>query len=121
MSVYTSISGSSPGNRIDITKSTTANISLIAGILGLTILPFLGSVIAILTGSFATKEIEESGGSLGGEGLAQAGKILGWIGVGLTVLSVCLAGVFVAFSICLVTLGVSDSWSAIIPIEIALI
>jgi len=35
-------------------------------------------------------EIEKSNGRVGGQGLANAGLLLGWVGIALSVLSVCL-------------------------------
>jgi hypothetical protein len=63
--------------------STTAVISLIAGILGLTFIPFLGSILALILGYMSKKEIEQSAGGLSGAGLATAGIVMGWIGVAL--------------------------------------
>lgn len=79
--------------------STTAMISLIAGILGLTFFPFVGSVLALILGYMSKKEIEQSNGTLSGEGLATAGIVTGWIGVGLgcciaIFVGLILAGVF---------------------------
>ena len=71
-------------------NNTMAIISLISSILGLTLLPTIGSVIGLITGYMARGQIRESGGREGGEGLAKAGIILGWIGVGLAVLGICL-------------------------------
>lgn len=51
--------------------STRAVLSLVFGILGLTVLPCAGPIIAIVTGT----------GEPGG--LAKAGVILGWIALGL--------------------------------------
>ena len=56
--------------------------SLISAILGLTILPLIGSIGAIVLASMAEKEFVTNP-SLDGQGLAKAGKIIGWIGVGL--------------------------------------
>lgn len=70
-------------------NSTTAIISLVAGILGLTVFPGIGSIIAVITGHMAKGEIARSGGALGGSGAATWGLILGYIGVALLVLSVC--------------------------------
>ncbi len=75
---------------------------LIAGILGLTFLPTIGSIAAIVTGYMAKKEIRESGGAFSGDGLATAGLILGWIGVGLLLIGLCVA--CVAFA--LIPLGI---------------
>ena len=41
----------------------------------------IGSVLAIILGNRAKREIAASGGALGGEGMAKAGIVLGWIGI----------------------------------------
>lgn len=116
MADYPSFTSSSPGTPNETPNSSTAMISLIAGILGLTFLPLIGSIVALITGSMAKREIFESGGTLGGEGLAQIGVILGWVGIGLTVLGVCIAGVFLLIPICLVAGGLSsEGWGALFP------
>lgn len=56
--------------------------SLISAILGLTLLPLIGSIGAIVLASMAEKEFSVNP-SLDGQGLAKAGKIIGWIGLGL--------------------------------------
>ena len=61
-----------------------------ASILGLTLFPTIGSIIGLILGYMARNQIRDSGGTIGGEGLAKAGIILGWIGVALAVLGVCL-------------------------------
>jgi len=70
-------------------NSSLAIISLVAGILGLTLFPFLGSIVALITGYMAKKEIRESAGALSGGGMATAGLVMGWIAMGLTVLGLC--------------------------------
>ena len=60
-----------------------AIVSLVAGILGLTILPLIGGVVALYTGYSARREIEASYGELGGEGYATAGIVMGWISLAL--------------------------------------
>lgn len=71
-------------------NSTTAIVSLITGILGVTFLPVIGSIIALITGYMAKKEISESHGALAGTGMATAGIILGWIGIALLCLFACI-------------------------------
>jgi hypothetical protein len=88
-------------------NSSMALISLISGILGLTLLPFVGSIVAVITASMAKKEIRESGGTLSGDGMATAGQVLGWIGIALTVLGLCIGGLVVLVPLCLVMLGLS--------------
>jgi hypothetical protein len=49
---------------------------------------FLGilSVVAVALGYAARRQIDASGGTQGGRGMAVAGIVLGWIGVGLWVI-----------------------------------
>ena len=80
--------------------SGLAIASLLLGIGGVTILPLLGSVLAIILGYMARNEIRQRPGELTGEGLALAGIVLGWIAVGLAVLGVVLFGGFTICSLC---------------------
>lgn len=96
-------------------NSSMALISLVTGILGLTILPLLGSIVALVTGSMAKKEINESRGALSGEGMAKAGVILGWIGVGLSLVGCCIAGVVFLLPLLLIALGLSQDISMLLP------
>jgi hypothetical protein len=74
-----------------VKNSTMAIVSLIAGIVGLTLLPLIGSVTALITGYMARKEIRESAGAISGDGMALAGVIMGWIGVAFAVFGLCVA------------------------------
>jgi hypothetical protein len=67
--------------------SGKAIASLVLGIGGFVILPLVLSILAIVLGRSAKREIAERPG-LGGGGLATAGIVLGWIGVALVVLAV---------------------------------
>lgn len=62
--------------------------SLILAILGFFMCYLVGPILAIVLGGQARREIRHSGGVEQGDGMAQAGQILGWIGLGLTVLAV---------------------------------
>ena len=77
--------------------STLAVVSLVSGILGWTLLPVLGTLVAIVTGHMARAEIRRSGGALEGDGLAIGGLILGWLSallwvIGIVVLFMFLGG-----------------------------
>jgi hypothetical protein len=43
----------------------------------------VGAVLALVFGYRARQQIDESGGTQGGRGMATAGIFLGWIGIGL--------------------------------------
>ena len=62
-------------------NSNMAVASMILGILGWTVIPTLGAIAAIITGHMAKKEIRESMDSLGGDGMATAGLIMGYANI----------------------------------------
>lgn len=70
--------------------STMAIISLIGGVTGWTILPFLGSIAAIIFGHIAKSEIKKSGGMLAGNGLATAGLIMGYLSIAFGICLICV-------------------------------
>ncbi len=103
-------------------NSSMAIVSLVMGILGLSLLPILGSIVAVITGYMARNEISQSMGNLGGEGLATAGLVLGWVGIGLTVLGLCIGGAFLLIPACLLLFGITtQNSSLILPTLLALI
>jgi Domain of unknown function (DUF4190) len=69
--------------------SGNAIASLVLGIVGLVFFPFVPSILAIVLGRSAKRDIQQRPG-LAGEGMATAGIVLGWIGVILVVLGVVL-------------------------------
>ena len=71
-----------------------AIISLVSGILGWTLLPFLGSVAAVICGHLARADIRRSPTRYSGDGLAVAGLVLGWLAI---LFWLAVAFVFVAF------------------------
>ena len=67
---------------------TSAVVALVLGILSIItccVGPILGA-IAFFVGNSALGRIRASGGAIGGEGLAQAGRITGIVGFGIGVL-----------------------------------
>jgi hypothetical protein len=77
--------------------STLAIVSLVAAILGFTMLPIIGSIVAIVTGYSARKETRAVPAMVGGDGLATAGIIMGWIQVGLVVVGTCCFAAYFVF------------------------
>jgi len=67
-----------------------AIISLVASIAGLTIVPLIGSIVGTILGHMALKQVRTSGEA--GRGMALAGTIVGWVGIGFCVL---VAGFFI--------------------------
>lgn len=61
-----------------------AIVSLVSSLVGLFILPLIGSVAAVITGHMSLRQLKTSGE--GGRGMALAGTIIGWVGVGLILL-----------------------------------
>ncbi len=70
--------------------STMAIVSLIGGIAGWTVLPFLGSIAAIIFGHIAKSEIKKSAGKVGGNGMATAGLVLGYLSIALGMCLICV-------------------------------
>ncbi len=75
-------------------NSNLALISLVAGILGFTLFPFIASIVAIWAGYEARKETRATPPRASGDGMATAGIIMGWIQIGLTVVSVCCLALY---------------------------
>jgi hypothetical protein len=59
-------------------------------VLGILWIYWIGSVLALIFGYIARQQIEQHQGMQGGRGMATAGIVLGWIGVGFLVLFVLL-------------------------------
>ena len=78
-------------------SSTLAIISLIMGIAGFSFLPLLGSIAALITGYMARKETRAVPPTAGGDGLATAGIVMGWIQLGLGVVGLCCFAAYFLF------------------------
>jgi hypothetical protein len=78
-------------------SSTLAIVSLIAGILGFTMMPILGSIVALWAGYAARKETRSMPPTGSGDGLATAGIVMGWIQLGLTVVAMCCFALYFGF------------------------
>jgi hypothetical protein len=59
--------------------NTMAIVSLVAGIVGWTVMPLLGSIVAIIAGHMARGQIRRSNGMEEGNGLALIGLVLGYL------------------------------------------
>ncbi len=72
--------------------NSLAIVSLIAGIAGLTLVPFIGSIVAVITGHMSLSQLKTSGEE--GRGIALGGLITGYVGIGLAVLGLLFALAF---------------------------
>jgi hypothetical protein len=68
--------------------SALAIVSLVMGLLGWTLLPFVGSLVAIVCGHMARAEIRRNPATMEGDGLAVAGLVLGWALVAVCLLTI---------------------------------
>lgn len=74
--------------------SVLAIVSLVFGLLGWTLLPLVGSLVAIVTGHLARSEIRRAAGSVEGDGFAIAGLVLGYSVLAMAILAVLAAVLF---------------------------
>jgi len=61
----------------------TNGMAIASMVLGILWLYWIGSILALVFGYVARRQIAESRGTQGGRGMATAGIVLGWIGVGI--------------------------------------
>jgi hypothetical protein len=80
-----------------VANSTAATISLIFGVASWFALPVIGAIVAVVAGHMARAEIRRSNGAIGGDGLARAGLILGYIHLILFAVAVCAGLAFFIF------------------------
>ena len=81
--------GTSPYDMASAPSSTAALVSLIFGILSWVMLPLVGPIVAVVAGHMARAQIRASNGQLGGNGMAIAGLILGYLQIALLLLAIC--------------------------------
>ncbi|AVP96877.1 DUF4190 domain-containing protein [Ahniella affigens] len=84
-------------NQPSLPNSNMAVISLVTGILGWLVLPFICALIAIVCGHLARREIRAANGQLGGDGMATIGLILGYAQIILSIIGVIFVIIAIAF------------------------
>ncbi len=82
--------------------STLAIVSLAAGVISWLFAPILATVVAVVCGHLALREIDSSGGALEGRGLALTGLVLGYVQIALAALVLLGLCVFFAVSFLLI-------------------
>ena len=65
-----------------------AIVSLVSSLVGIFIIPFIGSIVGIITGHMALGQIKRTGEN--GRGLALAGTIVGYVGIAFAILGIIL-------------------------------
>jgi hypothetical protein len=81
----------------------TNGFAIASLVLGIIWIYWIGSILALIFGYKAKKEIAASGGTQTGEGMAKAGIVLGWIGVGIL-------GLVLVFAVLAVVAGRSSGY-----------
>ena len=76
------------------TTSTLAIVSLVSGLLGWSFVPWLGSLVAVVTGHLARAEIKREPERLEGDGMAVAGLVLGYAMLALSLIGLMLVVLF---------------------------
>jgi hypothetical protein len=69
-------------------SSGEATAALVLGICGILVCPLICSALALIFGYRARREIDASGGMVGGRGSAVAGIVLGWVGVAFALIGI---------------------------------
>jgi hypothetical protein len=70
-------------------SASTNGMAIASMVLGILWIYWIGSVLALIFGYIARRQIRENGQK--GDGMALAGIILGWIGIGTVVLVIIIA------------------------------
>lgn len=76
---------------IVLPTSPLAIASLVSGLLGFTLFPVIGGIVALITGYMARNETRSMPPRAAGDSMATAGIVMGWVQVGLLVLGICCA------------------------------
>lgn len=70
-------------------------MSLVSSLASLVIIPIIGSIVGVITGHMALSQIKRTGE--GGRGMALAGTIIGWVGLGFLILGIIAFLAFLPF------------------------
>jgi hypothetical protein len=73
-----------------VPATKTNGFSIASLVLGILWIYWIGSILALVFGYVAKSQIDRSGGLQSGRGMAIAGIVLGWIGVGILTLVIVL-------------------------------
>lgn len=71
---------------VPVVQRKTNGMAIASMVLGILWLYWIGSILALIFGMVAKSQIDSSGGTQDGRGMAIAGIVLGWVGVGILLL-----------------------------------
>jgi hypothetical protein len=92
--VATSPAGNSYVAAAPVSYSTTSGLAIASMVLGILWIYWIGSLVGLVLGYLALREIRQDPQRIGGKGMAIAGIVLGWIGA-LTLLLAVALGLYV--------------------------
>jgi len=67
---------------------STNGLAIASMVLGILWVYWIGSILALIFGYVAKGQIDAAGGAQGGRGMAIAGIVLGWVGIGVLMLGI---------------------------------
>lgn len=90
---YNIVSDHLPGNAAEEqlppgVQKTTNGLAIASMVLGIVWVYWIGSILALIFGYIAKGQINASAGRQGGRGMAIAGIVLGWVGLGFLCLAI---------------------------------
>lgn len=75
-------------------KTGTNGLAIASLVLGIVWIYWIGSILALIFGYVAKSQIDRTGRAQGGRGMAIAGIVLGWVGLGVLLLTLVLGFTF---------------------------
>jgi hypothetical protein len=94
-----------------VNSNGKAIASLVLGIFGIFSFPIISSIVALVLGVQARREIAASGGWQTGDSMARAGIILGWVGI----------AIYSLLFLILIIVAVSDPNAFSMPLQMGLL
>ena len=79
---------SGPPAPATVTPRSTNGLAIASMVLGIVWIYWIGSILALIFGYVAKGQIDRSQGRQGGRGMAIAGIVLGWVGIGMMALGI---------------------------------
>jgi hypothetical protein len=74
-----------------VPRQTTNGFAIASMVLGIVWVYWIGSILALVFGYIAKRQIGASNGREGGGGMATAGIVLGWVGIGILIVVIVIA------------------------------